>query len=418
MALLPASKRKALLDNATPELAEAWLYDWRVWAREKQIPPPGDWYVWLLLAGRGYGKTRTGVGLMQEWAMERQRWMAWVAKTPADARDYMVEGPGGVLRNTRPCDRPEYEPSKRRLTWPNGTVATIYSSEEPDQLRGFSGDKAWLDEFAKYANAREVWDNLQFGMREAGGKPQVFISSTPRPLKILQEIIKMDGCVKTTGSSYENKANLSPDWFTRILAPYEGTRLGRQEIHAEILTDIPGALWKRDWIQHISAPEMSRVVVAIDPAVTSKSTSDEVGIVAAGIGVDGRYYVLADRSGRMSPDKWGNRAINLYSEINADRVVAEVNNGGDLVETVLRTIDRNIPYTAVRASRGKVTRAEPIAALYEQGKVSHVGDFTEMEDQLTEYVTGDKSPDRLDALVWAITALKDGYKDYSKWSFS
>ncbi len=182
----------------------------------------------------------------------------------------------------------------------------------------------------------------------------------------------------------------------------------RQEILAEDIDEVPGALWKRGWIKRADkAPEMVRVVVAIDPAVTSKSTSDEVGIVAAGIGIDGRYYVLADRSGRMSPDAWGNRAINLYSEINADRVVAEVNNGGDLVETVLRTIDANIPYTAVRASRGKVTRAEPIAALYEQGKVSHIGDFTEMEDQLCEYVTGDKSPDRLDALVWAITALKD-----------
>jgi len=245
------------LATLTPELLEAfWAetpdeeavaleWDWRFWARPKQLPPDSDWLTWMVRAGRGFGKTRTGAGWVQERAIEEPgRWIAMVGKTPADVRDYMVEGPGGILRNTKPDERPMYYPSNRRLEWPNGSWATVYSSEDPDQLRGFSGDTGWFDEFAKYKNPRECWDNLQFGMREVSGdQPRVLITTTPRPLPLLEEIEAKPTTITVVGSSYENRANLSPIWFSDTLAAYEGTRLGRQEIHAEILDDVEGMVY-------------------------------------------------------------------------------------------------------------------------------------------------------------------------------
>lgn len=245
LASLPESERLAILAELTRDELAALQYDWRFWARPKQLPPDGDWLTWVVRAGRGFGKTRTGAGWAHERAQEHSgRWIAFIAKTPADARDYMVEGPGGIIRNVAPDERPLYEPSKRRLTWPNGSWATIYSSEEPDALRGFSGDTAWLDEFAKYANPRECWDNLQFGMREVSDdQPRVLITTTPKPLPLLIEIEGKPATITVTGSSYENRANLSPRWFADTLAAYEGTRLGRQEIHAEILDDVEGRVY-------------------------------------------------------------------------------------------------------------------------------------------------------------------------------
>lgn len=245
LALLPEADRiQVISELSAPELVSL-EWDWKFWARPKQLPPPGEWLTWLLQTGRGFGKTRSGGGWVHGRAMASPgRWCALVAKTPADARDVMIEGPAGLLRNTPPHERPDYESSKRRVTWPNGSWGTIYSSEEADQLRGFSGDTAWLDEFGKYANPREVWDNLQFGMREiSADRPRVCISTTPRPLPILEEIEEKHTTVTVKGSSYENRANLAPEWFAETLAAYEGTRLGRQEIHGERLDDVEGRVY-------------------------------------------------------------------------------------------------------------------------------------------------------------------------------
>ena len=396
------------------------MHDPEVWLREKQRPPRGDWSVWLLKCGRGFGKTLTGSYWTNQRAMEFPgRWIALVAQKPSDARDYMIEGPGGLLKNIRRSERPDYEPSKRRLSWPNGSWATIYSSEEPDQLRGFSGDTAWLDEFAKFPNPKEVWEQLQFGMRErSSDRPRCLITTTPRPLQILKSIERDPTTATVEGSSYENRDNLDAKWFSGLVK-YEGTRIGRQEIHGEILEDVSGALWSRDQIEKLRVtdlklvPTMRRIVVAIDPAATSGEDADETGIIVAGLGQDGHGYVLDDGSGRMVPNEWAGRALDLASkrEWHAELIVAEVNNGGEMVENTLRVIEPEVNFKAVHASRGKVTRAEPISTLYEQGLVHHVQGFPELEDQLCSFTlafdrkAAGYSPDRLDALVWAFTEL-------------
>lgn len=416
LASLNGTERDALLAELSDQDAAALLHDWRFWGRAKQLPPPGDWRTWILRAGRGFGKTRAGSGFVHLRAMAEARWIALVAKTPADARDYMIEGPGGFLGrpklqdNFHPSERPIYEPSKRRLTWPTGSWATVYSSEEPDQLRGFSGDTAWLDEFAKWDNPRDCWDNLQFGMREASAdRPRILITTTPRPINILREIESLPSSVTVVGDSYENRINLDESWFTDVIERYAQTSLGRQEVFADILDELPGALWTRENIEKKRIPrkpaELDRIVVAVDPAVTSKEGSDETGIVVVATAGD-HGYVLEDLSGRKKPDKWARDAVEAYYRYSADRVVAEVNNGGDLVELTLRTVDKNVSYKAVHASRGKRVRAEPVAALYEQGRVHHVGLFSELEDQLCTHTPEEKdSPDRLDALVWGLTEL-------------
>lgn len=420
VAALPEDTRESVLSVLAEDELRALEHDWQFWARPKQLPPDGDWRTWVIRTGRGWGKTRTGAEWLHQRAKaEPGRRMALVAQTPADARDYCIEGPGGLLNN-RPLwcvnegdEWPNYEPSKRRVTWPNGSRATIYSSEEPRQLRGFSGDTAWLDEFAKWTNPRECWDNLMYGMRETStDRPRVCITTTPRPLPVLQEIEAKGSSRVVTGSSYENRANLDPTWFDEILADYEGTTLGRQEIHAEILDEYPGALWSRDVLDEArlspgdDLPPMHRIVVAVDPAVTSGEDADETGIIVAAKGQDGLGYVLEDRTCRKSPDGWAAVAVAAYRDHQADRVVAEVNNGGDLVENVLRTHDASVSYRGVRASRGKRTRAEPVAALYEQSKVRHKPGLDELEDQMVAFLPDQrKSPDRVDALVWAMTEL-------------
>lgn len=412
LASLPKKDRDAIIAGMNPAYAGVLPHDWRVWARPKQIAPEGDWRTWVIRAGRGFGKTRAGGGWVHERAEQKAgRWIALVAKTPADARDYMIEGPGGIIRNAPPwcAGKVEYEPSKRRLTWPNGSWATVYSSEEPDQLRGFSGDTAWLDELAKWRRAKECWDMLQYGMREASSDhPRALITTTPRPIPVLRQILQSPNTVEVTGSSYENKSNLDPGWYTDVLSQYEGTRLGRQEIHGEILDDTPGALWTLDMIDAhrvSAAPDLVRIVVAIDPAVTAGEESDSTGIIVGGIDRKRHGYVLADLTCRVSPERWASVAVGALDRYDGDRIIAEANNGGDLVESVLRAVDRNIPYKKVHAARGKRTRAEPVAALYEQGKIHHVGSFPELEDEMTTFVPGDDSPDRMDALVWAFTEL-------------
>src|SRR5712692_308278 len=317
---------------------------------------------------------------------------------------------GSVLAISRPDCRPIYEPSKRRLQWPNGAVATTYAGDEPDQLRGPQHDAAWADEPAKWKYPTLAWDNMELGLR-LGPDPRIVATTTPRPIQLLRDLIRDPMTVVTRGSTYDNLPNLAPGFIDRVLKKYEGTRLGRQELHAELLEDVPGALWTRKLIEasRVSAVpcELCRIVVAVDPAVSSGEQSNETGIIIAGLGANGHGYVLQDQSGRLSPDSWAQRAVRGYHQYQADRIVGEANNGGDLIENVLRTVDPRVSYRSVHASRGKYVRAEPIAALYEQGRIHHVGQFAELEEQLCSFVPNESngSPDRLDAAVWALTEL-------------
>lgn len=325
----------------------------------------------------------------------------------------MVEGESGILSAHPKAFRPLYEPSKRRLTWPNGAVATLYNAVEPDQLRGPQHDGAWCDELAKWRYAGETWDQLQFGLR-LGDKPRQVVTTTPRPIPVLKQIMDAASTVTTRGSTRENKSNLADSFLAEIVGRFAGTRLGRQELDAEILDDVPGALWTRammDGAKIRSAPDMQRIVVSVDPSGTkgAEDDGDSIGIIVAGKGVDGFGYVLADRTCKLSPDGWGRRAVEAFREFQADRIIAERNFGGAMVEHVIRSVDATVAYQEVTASRGKVARAEPVAALYEQGRVKHAGYFPELEDQMCSFTSsgylGDGSPDRADAAVWALTEL-------------
>lgn len=344
-----------------------------------------------------------------------------MAETAADARDVMVEGESGILSVHPKAFRPLYEPSKRRLTWPNGAVATLYNAVEPDQLRGPQHDGAWCDELAKWRYAGETWDQLQFGLR-LGNAPRQVVTTTPRPIPVLRQIMADETTRVTRGSTHENRVNLAATFLAKVVKKYEGTRLGRQELDAEILDDVPGALWTRATFDdlRVSAPvDLVRIVVAVDPSGTKggEDTGDAIGIVAAGVGVDGRAYVLEDASCKLPPAGWGRRAIEVFKRWNADRLIAERNFGGAMVEHVIRSIDPDVSFREVTASRGKVARAEPIAALYEQKKVSHVGAFPELEDEMCSFTAGGYigagSPDRADAAVWALTELMLGPAEFS-----
>ncbi|MFQ5534697.1 MAG: DNA-packaging protein [Sphingomonadales bacterium] len=385
-------------------------------ARPSQLPPAGEWRVWLLLAGRGFGKTRTGAewvrGLVEQGRATR---VALLAPTAADARDVMIEGESGLLAVSPPWFRPKYEPSKRRLTWPNGATATAYSADEPDRLRGPQHDAAWADELAAWRYP-QAWDMLMLGLR-LGENPRVVATTTPKPVKLVRELLASRTVTVTRGSTFENADNLAPAFLDQIVARYEGTRLGRQELYAEVLEDVPGALWRRaqlDALRVQRRPGLMRIVIAVDPAVSSSPGSDETGIVVAGLGDDGIGYVLEDLSLSTSPDGWARVVVAAYHRWKADRIVAEANQGGDLVELTLRTVDATISYRAVRATRGKAARAEPVAALYEQRKCHHVGAFPALEDQMCAFtIDFDRaksgvSPDRVDALVWALTELMLG----------
>jgi len=411
------------VQNLTKEQAIKKLFDWRseLNARPNQVAPDGNWTTWLILAGRGFGKTRTGA----EWVRERvesglSKRIALIGKTPADVRDVMIEGESGLLNISPPYNMPTYEPSKRRLTWDNGAIAQTFSSYEPDQLRGSQFDTAWADEMASWEYPEETWDNLMFALR-LGEKPQVCVTTTPRPLQLLINLRDAKTTVLTKGTSYDNRENLNQQFFDSILSKYKNTRLGMQEIYAEILEESDNAMWKREWLDEgrleVGPGDLERVVVAIDPAVTSKKTSDETGIIVAGKDSEGEFYVLNDSSARYTPSAWSEKAIMLFNQYQCDKIIAEVNNGGQLVEHTLRTQSENVPYKSVHASRGKRTRAEPIASLYEQGKVHHVGNLERLENQLCNWEanSGDPSPDRLDALVWALSELSGSGNPSIRW---
>jgi len=409
-------ERQTFLSSLTDEESALLLYEWTFWARENQLTPDGDWTHWLLLAGRGFGKTRTGA----EWVRDRaeqgdcNKRIALVAPTASDARDVMIEGESGILSVCPPWNKPIYIPSKRKLTWPNGATAHVYSAERPERLRGPQHSDAWCDELCAWQYQEKTWDNLMFGLR-LGRKPRTCITTTPKPTKVLLEIVKSGHTHITKGTTYDNLENLASTFRDEIISKYEGTRLGRQELLAEILEDVLGALWQRSEIEknrRSKVPELSRIVVSIDPPVTSGDNADECGIIVAGIDAEKRGYVLADLSSQgKTPLEWCADAVKAYHEWESDRIVAEVNQGGEMIETLLRQVDDKVSYKSVRATRGKVIRAEPIAALYEQNKISHVGTHQDLEDQMCQFTldfdkkTMGYSPDRVDSLVWAFTEL-------------
>ena len=403
-------------------LSLPWLFEH--WAHPHQNPPSNDWKTWVVLGGRGAGKTRTG----SEWVRSQvegstpleageSRRVALVAETIDQARDVMVLGDSGILACSPPDRRPEWQASKRQLVWENGATAQVFSASDPESLRGPQFDCAWVDELAKWKKGQETWDMLQFALR-LGDNPKQVVTTTPRDNALLHALLEEGNTVHTSAPTSANSAYLADSFLEHVESRYAGSRLGRQELDGELLTDREGAFWSRSAIDAArlsKVPALDRIVVAVDPPVTSHASSDDCGIIVAGVVTDGppqdwQAYILEDASlSSASPAKWAERAVNIYRKWNADRLVAEVNQGGDLVETLVRQIDPLISYTAVRASRGKIARAEPVSALYEQGRVAHVGSFKKLEDEMCEITRGgylgSGSPDRVDALVWALTNL-------------
>ncbi|RPJ77434.1 MAG: ATP-binding protein [Acidobacteria bacterium] len=383
------------------------VWEWNHARADQRPPTDADWLVWLLKSGRGAGKTRAGSEYTHRMANVTHR-LAIVGATGADVRDIMLEGESGLLTIAAPDFRPAYEPSKRRLTWPNGAVGTTYSAEEPDRLRGPEHGYAWIDEPAHWALIQEAWDNLLFGLR-IGRRPRICATTTPKPRKWMKEVTADPRTRLATASTYDNIDNLAPTFAEIVIARYEGTRLGRQEIHGELLDDIEGALWTYDLIEPDRlpfAPELTRVVVAVDPAGTANKTSDETGIIVVGF-LEGHLYVLADRSGRYSPLGWAKAVDAVYDEFAADAVVAEKNYGGDMVRHTLQSAGVTKRIILVTSRRGKAIRAEPIVGVYEQHKVHHVGIFPELEEEMTSWrpYEDNFSPNRLDALVHGATNL-------------
>jgi phage terminase large subunit-like protein len=387
---------------------------WEEVARPNQIPPDSEWLIWLILSGRGWGKTRTGAEWLANEAIKnpRTRW-AIVARTFADARDTCAEGESGIVNVLQRYQViRNWNRSMGEIVLTNGSKIKLFSAEEPDRLRGPQHHGAWCDELAAWEDP-DAWDQLMFGLR-LGNRPRTVVTTTPRPVALLKSLINRDTTYITRGNTFENAKNLAATALLELQARYAGTRLGRQELEGELLEDVEGALWSRSWIENTrikteQLPSLYRIVVAIDPAVTSGEDSDETGIVIAGATNDGHFYVLEDATMKGTPDSWGKRAVQGYKDWKADRIVAEVNNGGDMVVMVLQQVDKFVPVTKVHATRGKRMRAEPISALYEQGRVHHVGSFTKLEDQMVSWTPeSNDSPDRLDALVWSLTELKDG----------
>jgi phage terminase large subunit-like protein len=395
------------------ELNNQWLY----WARpNQQLPPPAiDFRNWLILGGRGAGKTRAGAEWVKALALgifepviRRCARIAIVAPTYDEARLVMIEGVSGVLSVHHAAERPRYEPSKRTLTWKNGSIAQVFSAEEPDSLRGPQFDAAWCDELAKWKRAEEAWMNVQMALR-LGEVPQAVITTTPRATKLIRELMNDAATVVTRSKTLDNANQLAPSFLTDVMARYGNTALGRQELDGELIHDDPSALWKREMLEQFRVkvvPPLKRIVVAVDPPATSHAKSNACGIVCVGLGADGRAYVLEDASvKRMRPLQWAERVVQLFHRWQADRIVAEVNQGGEMVRELLLQVDGAVPLKTVHATRGKQARAEPVAALYEQGRVSHVGGFAALEDEMCAAIGEGASPDRLDALVWAVTEL-------------
>ncbi|GHC46348.1 large terminase [Gemmobacter tilapiae] len=403
-------------------LALPWLFEF--WALPHQLPPEGAWKTWVIMGGRGAGKTRAGA----EWVRAevegagpldagRSRRVALVGETVDQAREVMIFGESGILACSPPDRRPEWQAGRKQLVWPNGAVGQVFSAHEPESLRGPQFDAAWVDELAKWKKGAEVWDMLQFALR-LGDHPRQVVTTTPQNVAVLKGILRNPSTVVTHAPTEANRAYLAASFLEEVKGRYGGTRLGRQELEGLLLEDAEGALWTARGLEAArveDVPALTRIVVAVDPPVTGHGASDECGIVVAGVVAEGpvqgwKAYVLEDASVQgATPDGWARAAVSAMERHGADRLVAEVNQGGDLVEAVVRQVRGNVAYRGVRASRGKVARAEPVAALYEQGRVHHVRGLGRLEDQMCQMTAtgfeGKGSPDRVDALVWALTAL-------------
>lgn len=408
---VPARKVERWINGLSTLQLAAMRYDWSLWARPNQLPPLSDWDIWLILTGRGWGKTRTGAEQVLDWAKNPGWRIALGGKDPDDYRGTMIEGEAGILACAPPWDKPQWLPSNSppKLVWANGAQALCYSGETPDDLRGPAHHKAWIDELIKFKKPQEFWDNLMLGLR-LGDHPQVLVTTTPRPIKLLKELLKHPLTHVTKGTTYENLDNLAPLFKRAVLDRYEGTRLGRQELHGELLDDTPGALWtlaRLDANRRIECRNPQRIVVAVDPPTADEISADtaEAGILVGALGDDNHGYCLEDCSLQGTPHQWATAAVAAYHRHKADCLIAEGNQGGAMVKATINSVDKSIPVKLVYATRGKHTRAEPISAFDEQGKIHLVGYFKELEDQLTTWVPGMKSPDRLDAYVWCFTEL-------------
>ncbi len=424
LACAPREVQEKFLNELSEEalLALPWMFEF--WAMEHQLPPEGDWRTWVIMGGRGAGKTRAGA----EWVRAevegarpldpgRSRRVALIGETLDQVRDVMIFGDSGIMACSPPDRRPEWQATRRRLVWPNGAEAQVFSAHEPESLRGPQFDAAWVDELAKWKKAEEAWDMLQFALR-LGTHPRQCVTTTPRNVAVLKGILSNPSTVVTRAPTEANRAWLAASFLEEMRARYGGTRLGRQELEGELLEDAEGALWTSAMLEGLrreDAGALSRVVVAVDPPVTGHKGSDECGIVVVGVRAEGDpgdwcAVVLEDASlSAASPQEWARAAIAAMERHGAERLVAEVNQGGDLVESVIRQVDRLVPFKAVRAARGKTARAEPVAALYEQGRVYHLRGLGRLEDQMCRMTVqgyeGKGSPDRVDALVWALHEL-------------
>jgi phage terminase large subunit-like protein len=415
---------ESLLLQLGPAKAEELMYTWAFWARPQQIAPDGNWNTWFINAGRGFGKTRAGVEWVRSKVKQGHKRIAAIAATNSDIERVMVNGESGFLARCWkgdktnkgvPLGQPQWSPTKRLLTWENGAYVQFFSAEEPERLRGPQFEVAWCDELAAWNRDRDTWDMLQFCLR-LGKHPQVCVTTTPKPTKLVRDILKNPKTTVTYGSTFDNSANLASTYLEAVKSQYEGTRLGRQELYAEILDEASGALWNRGLLStceiEVDDPlefsqTLARVVVSVDPAVSANSESDMTGIIVAGQDVNGICYILKDATDRFTPEGWAARAIELYHEYGADRIVAERNQGGEMVRYTFKTVDETIPIKLVHASRGKFARAEPVSALYERGRVKHVKGLDALEDQMVQWepLGSIGSPDRLDAMVWAVTEL-------------
>jgi phage terminase large subunit-like protein len=420
--------RSMFLASLTPAESRRLAYCWRAWARPAQVAPPGDWRFWLVQAGRGFGKTKLAAEYVRdEVAAGRAGVIGLIGGDVGDVRDVMIEGPAGIIACTPPGERPVWIPSRRKLVWPNGAQALTFSSEDPEALRGPQHDLVWGDELARWAYPAETFSNLDFGLRLTGPdgtRPRGVFTTTPRPIKTLRELLDREDTVVTRGSTFDNAVNLAPSALASLRKRYEGTRLGRQELEAELLTDTQGALWTLQMIEDayelgrtMDVAYARRIVVAVDPPVADRAAGEvveddeiaECGIIVAAEMPDERFLVLEDLSMQGSPSEWANVAVAGYKAWRADRLVAEANQGGAMVRSTIETVDRNVAIRLVHASEGKRTRAEPVAAFYERprARVGHARAFPKLEDQCRTFTgrKGERSPDRHDALVWAITDL-------------
>ena len=424
-ARLQPRDRKAFFSLLSEQEQLDFLYRWPFWARPEQRPPGGDWAVWLIMAGRGFGKTRAGA----EWVRgiaegDGSARFALVGANYAETRTVMVEGESGLLSIAPPKQRPVWEPSLKRLTWENGAQAHLYSAAEPEGLRGPQHSHSWCDEIAKWMNnagqAQAAWDNLKMGLR-VGYRPQIVATTTPRPVALVQALVDAEGVVISGGRTQDNALHLPAAFLTAMVADYGGTRLGRQELDGELIEDLEGALWTRAMIEGCRVKAVRdergdglvRIVIGVDPPASA--SGDACGIIVAGLGRDGKAYVLADDSvEKARPEQWARAVARAADLWGADRVIAEGNQGGAMVKSVLHAAKISLPVRLVHAARGKVARAEPVAALYENGRVHHVGAFPQIEDELCGLLIGGvyagpgRSPDRADALVWALTELMLG----------